>query len=93
MPWKFLSAWRKRGGGAVLRGNPPTVRWRRPHPLCGEQSRTIGLGDQRNEAVDEAVAQNFERIATHRGEALTLELYKVERRTLLELARKLRASP
>jgi hypothetical protein len=60
-------------------------------PYVVSQSRTIGLGDQRNEAVDKVIAENFERIATHRGEALTLELYRVERKPLLELARNLRS--
>ncbi|MEC7239707.1 MAG: glycosyltransferase family 39 protein [Myxococcota bacterium] len=62
-------------------------------PYVVSRSRTAGLGDQRNEAVDQVIAANFERVATHRGEALTLDLYRVERRELLDLARSLRSRP
>ena len=62
-------------------------------PYVVSRSKTAGLGDQRNEAVDQVIAANFERVATHRGEALTLDLYRVERRELLDLARSLRSRP
>lgn len=62
-------------------------------PYVVSTSSNVGLGDQRNQAVDAAVAANFERIAVHRGEGLTLELYTLERRKLMALSRTLRQAP
>jgi hypothetical protein len=64
-----------------------------PIPYVLSEATKRGLGDQRNAEVDSVIRTHFEAIGHHRGEALRLSLYSLERKRLRSLSQQLKNSP